>query len=91
MVIFPSSEEIRRAVELLDEHEDSESMGECPIRETEDKVYVRFHQNRIQSIRSTDDKDNTLVLLHFLTQPDTHRFRIAETFSENITEDDKTV
>ena len=42
-MIFSSCEEIGRAVELLYEHEDSESVGESPVSEAEDVVYVRFH------------------------------------------------
>ena len=90
-MIFSSSEEVGRAVELFDEHEDSESVGECPVSEAEDIIYVRFHQAHIESIRSTDDKDDTLMLLHFLTEPDTHRLRISEAISEDITEDHKTI
>ena len=90
-MIFPSGKEVGRAVELLDEHENSESVGESPVCKAEDIIYVRFHQAHIESIRSTDDKDHTLVLLHFLTEPDTHRFGISKSFSEDITEDHKTI
>jgi hypothetical protein len=91
MMIFSSCEEIGRAIELLDEHEDSESVRESPISESENIVYMRFHESHIETIRSTYHKDNTLMLLHFLTEPDTHSFCISKTFPEDITKDDKTV
>ena len=90
-MIFSSREEIGRAVKLLDEHKDGESVGESPVSETEDRVDVLFYQTRIQSIGTTDNKDYALMLLHFLTEPDTHRFCISKRFSEDITEDHKTV
>lgn len=90
-MIFSSCEEIGRAVELLDEHEDSESVGESPVSKTENIINVRLHQICIKSIGTTDYKDNALVLLYFLIEPDAHRFRISECFSKDITKDHKTI
>lgn len=89
-MILSSGKEIGRAVELLDKYEDSESMGEDPVCKAEDIIYMRFHESHIETVRSTNHKNHTLMLLHFLTQPDTHRFRISRGFSEYITEDHKT-
>lgn len=66
-MIFPPREDIETAIELLDEHEDGESVGESPISKAENIIDVRFHQTRIQPIGTANNKDNALVLLHFLT------------------------
>lgn len=90
-MIFSSCEEIGRAVDLLDEHENGESVRESPVRKAENIIHMRFHEVHIEAIGTTDDKDHALMLLHFLIEPDTHRFRIAETFTEDITENHKTI
>lgn len=41
-MVFPSAENIGHPVELLDEHEDSESVGKCPIREAQSVVNMRL-------------------------------------------------
>lgn len=43
VVIFSSSEEIGCAIELFDEHENSESVGESPIGKAENIIDVGFH------------------------------------------------
>lgn len=39
-MIFPSAENISHTVELLDEHEDGESVGKCPIGEAQGVIYM---------------------------------------------------
>ena len=50
---------------LLDEHENSESVRESPVRKAENIIHMRFHEVHIEAIGTTDDKDHALMLLHF--------------------------
>jgi hypothetical protein len=85
-MIFPTLQDIESTVDLLDQYQYCESVGECPFSEAQDKVDMRLHKRSIETIRSPDDKYDTFMMLHFLSEPVAHTFGIAESVSEYITE-----